>query len=318
MRIVSLLPSATETLFALGFRDEIVGVSHECDFPPEALTKTRVVTSRIPKDASPREIDRIVREHVERGESIYAVDKDLMEELKPDLVVTQDLCHVCAATPEELGAVLAQISIQPEVLSLDPLDLGDVWRDILWIGEATDRRQRAQEFVEKIGVRLAQIEVDAASFRRQPKAVVLEWLDPFYVGGHWVPEMVEAAGGVDVLGRPKKPSRRVSMQEIIAAAPEVLFVAPCGYDADKGRSEYLRMNWPNEWQAVPAVRDGLVFALDANAYVSRPAGRLVTGIEAMAKCMHPAMLVREKAEAGIRQVLEPRVAVRGAATGSDH
>ena len=317
MRIVSLLPSATETLFALGFRDEIVGVSHECDFPPEALTKTRVVTSRIPKDATPAEIDRIVREHVERGESIYAVDKDLMEQLKPDLVVTQDLCHVCAATPEELGAVLAQISVQPEVLSLDPLDLGDVWRDILWVGEATGRRERAQEFVENIGARLAQIEVDAATFRRQPKAVVLEWLDPFYVGGHWVPEMVEAAGGVDVLGKAKKPSRRATRDEIIAAAPEVLFIAPCGYDAEKGRNEYLNMNWPREWQRVPAVRDGQVFALDANAYVSRPAGRLVTGIEAMAKCMHPGMKVREKAEAAIRRVLEARPVARGAAMGNE-
>src|SRR3974377_1217556 len=151
MRIVSLLPSATETLFALGFRDEIVGVSHECDFPPEALTKTRVVTSRIPKDATPAEIDRIVREHVERGESIYAVDKDLLEELKPDLILTQDLCHVCAATPQELGAVLAQISVQPEVLSLDPLDLGDVWRDILWVGGATGRGESAPAFGEPIG-----------------------------------------------------------------------------------------------------------------------------------------------------------------------
>jgi len=312
MRIVSLLPSATETLFALGFHDEIVGVSHECDFPPEALTKTRVVTSRIPKDISPAEIDRIVREHVERGESIYAVDKDLLEELKPDLIVTQDLCHVCAAAPEELGAVLAQISIRPQVLSLDPLDLGDVWRDILWVGEVTGRRERAQEFVEEIGARLAQIEVDAASFRKQPKAVVLEWLDPIYVGGHWVPEMVTAAGGVDVIGKAKKPSRRVTMEEMIASAPEVLFIAPCGYDAEKARKEYLSVTWPQEWQMVPAVRDGRVFALDANAYVSRPAGRLVTGIEAMAKCMHPKMHVREKAEAAILRILEPSEVARGA------
>ena len=318
MRIVSLLPSATETLFALGLHDEIVGVSHECDYPAEALTKRRVVTSRIPKDISPAEIDRIVREHVERGESIYAVDKDLLEELKPDLIVTQDLCHVCAATPEELGAVLAQISVQPEVLSLDPLDLGDVWRDILWVGEATGRRDRAQEFVENIGAHLAQIEVDAASFRSQPKAVVLEWLDPFYVGGHWVPEMVTAAGGVEVLGKAKKPSRRVTMQEMIAAAPEVLLIAPCGYDAEKARKEYLSMTWPREWQMVPAVRDGRVFALDANAYVSRPAGRLVTGIEAMAKCMHPEMQVRGKAEAAILRVVEPSAMVRGAVVGSEN
>ena len=312
MRIVSLLPSATETLFALGFHDEIVGVSHECDFPSEALTKTRVVSSRIPTDISPAEIDRIVRQHVERGESIYAVDKDLLEELKPDLIVTQDLCHVCAATPEELGAVLAQISIEPQVLSLDPLDLGDVWRDILWVGEVTGRRERAQEFVEHIGAHLAQIEIDAGSFREQPKAAVLEWLDPFYVGGHWVPEMVTAAGGVDVIGKAKKPSRRVTMEDIIAAAPEVLFVAPCGYDAEKARKGYLSMTWPREWQTVPAVRDGRVFALDANAYVSRPAGRLVTGIEAMAKCMHPEMHVREKAGAAIQRILEPNAMARGA------
>jgi iron complex transport system substrate-binding protein len=318
MRIVSLLPSATETLFALGFHDEIVGVSHECDYPAEALTKTRVVTSRIPNDAPPAEIDRIVREHVERGESIYAVDKDLLEELQPDLIVTQDLCHVCAATPQELGAVLAQISVQPEVLSLDPLDLGDVWRDILWVGEETGRRERAQELVARIGERLAQIEVDAAYASGQSKVAVLEWLDPFYVGGHWVPEMVAAAGGVDVLGKAKQPSRRVTMRDIIAAAPEVLFIAPCGYNAEKACTEYLSMTWPREWQAVPAVRDGQVFALDANAYVSRPAGRLVTGIEAMAKCLHPAMKAREKAEAAIRRVLRGNPAARGAAVGSEN
>jgi len=132
------------------------------------------------------------------------------------------------------------------------------------------------------------------------------------VGGHWVPEMVTAAGGVDVIGKAKKPSRRVTMEEIIASAPEVLFIAPCGYDAEKARKEYLSMTWPREWQEVPAVRDGRVFALDANAYVSRPAGRLVTGIEAMAKCMHPKMHVREKAEAAILRILEPTEVARGA------
>ena len=306
MRIVSLLPSATETLFALGFDDEIVGVSHECDFPAAAKTKTCVVRSRIPTDLPPAEIDRLVREHVERGESIYAVDRDLMEELKPDLVITQELCHVCAATPEELGAVLARISKQPEVLSLDPLDLGDVWRDILWIGEATGRRERAQEFVEEIGRKLAQVEIDAAYSGRRPRAAVLEWLDPFYVGGHWVPEMVSAAGGVDVLGKVKKASFRVKLEEVVEAAPEVLLIAPCGYDAEKTREEYLSMNFPESWQSIPAVRDGRVYAMNANDYVSRPAGRLVTGIEAMAKALHPQMAVRKKAEAAMICVGEAR------------
>jgi iron complex transport system substrate-binding protein len=315
MRIVSLLPSATETLFALGFDKEIVGVSHECDFPAEAKSKTCVVQSRLPKDASPEEIDRLVREHVERGESIYAVDRELLEELKPDLVITQDLCHVCAATPEELGAALAQMTNPPEVLSLDPLDLGDVWRDILWIGEATGRRERAQEFVQKIGKRLAEIEIDAAYSGKRPKAVVLEWLQPFYVGGHWVPEMVTAAGGMDALGKPKKPSHRVQLEDIVEAAPEVLFLAPCGYDAVKTRHEYLSIKFPPEWQRIPAVQEGRVFAMNANDYVSRPAGRLVTGIEAMAKALHPLVNVRPKAEAAMIQIGESRANPRSAAAG---
>lgn len=255
-----------------------------------------MVRSRLPKDASPSEIDRLVREHVERGESIYAVDRDILETLDPDLILTQDLCHVCAATPDELGAALANLSNELEVLSLDPRDLGDVWRDILWIGERTGRRERAQKLVEHIGERLAQIEEEAGPADPRPRVAVLEWLQPFYVGGHWVPEMVHQAGGTDVLGTAKKPSHRVSMEEIIAAAPEFLFIAPCGYNAEQARAEYLSVIFPEEWHQVPAVRDDRVFALDANSYVSRPAGRLVTGIEAMAKALHPSMTVRTKAE----------------------
>ena len=316
MRIVSLLPSATETLFALGFHDEILGVTHECDFPPAAKTKTCVVRSRLPKDVSPAETDRLVREHVERGESIYEVDRELLEQLNPALVITQDLCHVCAATPEELGAALAYMKKQPEVLSLDPLDLGDVWRDILWIGEATGRREQAQVFVEKIGRHLAQVEIDAAFFGPRPKAVVLEWLQPFYVGGHWVPEMVSKAGGVDLLGEAKKPSRRVTLEDVVAAAPEVLFLAPCGYDAYKTREEYLSMDFPESWSTIPAVRDGRVYALNANDYVSRPAGRLVTGIEAMAKALHPDVKVRPKAEEAIIRVAEHSRHTRKAGVGT--
>jgi iron complex transport system substrate-binding protein len=316
MRIVSLLPSATETLFALGLDEEIVGVSHECDFPEKAKTKTCVVRSRLPKDATPAETDRMVREHVERGESIYAVDREQLEELAPDLIITQDLCHVCAATPEELGAALAQISMPPEVLSLDPLDLMDVWRDILWIGLKTRRSERAQAFVEKIGERLAQIEADIADVEKPPRVVLLEWLDPFYVGGHWVPEMISRAGGIDVLGKAGTPSVRVTMDDVIAAAPDVLLIGCCGYDAEKARAEYLSMNFPDAWRSVPAVRDGRVFALDANGVVSRPAGRLVTGIEAMAKAMHPALKVRAKVAAALLPIGEHTRSGRSVGAGS--
>jgi len=316
MRIVSLLPSATETLFALGFDEEIVGVSHECDFPPQAKTKTCVVRSRLPSDATPAETDRLVRQHVERGESIYAVDRDLLEALAPDLIITQNLCHVCAATPDELAAALARISKRPEVLSLDPLDLGDVWRDILWIGEHTGRRDRAQSFVEKIGARLALLEEDLVDAEERPRVVLLEWLQPFYVGGHWVPEMIFRAGGMDVLGRAKTPSHRVTLEEIVAAVPEVLFIAPCGYNAEQARREYLSMNFPDTWKSIPAVRDGRVFALDANSYVSRPAGRLVTGIEAMAKALNPALQARAKAESALLPIAELARNSRSAGAGS--
>ena len=318
MRIVSLLPSATETLFALGFDEEIVGVSHECDYPAQAKTKACVVRSRLPKDATPAETDRLVREHVERGESIYAVDRDALEALAPDLIITQDLCHVCAATPDELGAALAQISRRPEVLNLDPLDLGDVWRDILWIGEKTGRRERAQAFVEKIGEQLARIEKEIASEEQRPRVVLLEWLNPFYAGGHWVPEMISRAGGQDLLGRAKTPSHRVTVEEVIAAAPEVLLIAPCGYNAEQARREYLSMKFPEMWKSIPAVRDGRVYALDANGVVSRPAGRLVTGIEAMAKALHPSVKVRPKAEASLLPIGSAKPMSRAASAGSNN
>jgi len=315
MRIVSLLPSATEVLFALGLDEEIVGVSHECDFPIRAKTKRAVVSSRIPSDAPPEEKDRLVREYVERGESIYAVSREALEELKPDVVFTQDLCHVCAATPEELAGALATMSYKPEIISLDPHDLGDVWRDILWIGEVTGRRERAQRMVEHIGERLGRLHSQIGESRPRPRAIVLEWLQPFYVGGHWVPEMVEQARGIDVLGEGKKPSRRVSMDEIIAAAPEMIFIAPCGYNEVQARDEYMSLTFPEPWLSIPAVRDGKIFALDANGHVSRPAGRLVTGIESMAKAMHPSIEVPVKAMAGMLAVPVTNGKSRSASAG---
>ena len=220
MRIVSLLPSATEILFALGFDQEIVGVSHECDFPPSVRTKPVVIHSRIPKDAAPAEIDRLVRDYVSHGESLYAVDAQALEELAPDLIVTQDLCHVCAASPEDLATALTRFAQSPEVLCLNPQDLGDVWRDILWVGEETRRGRAAEAVIKQIGARLGQIERLVATVSERPRVAFLEWLQPFYVGGHWVPEMIERAGGVDVFGSARKPSFRVNLQDIVEASPK--------------------------------------------------------------------------------------------------
>src|SRR5690348_8339619 len=180
MRIVSLLPSATEILFALGLDREVVGVSHECDFPAQARAKPAVIHSRIPRNAKPIEIDRIVREYVSRGESLYGVDADVLESLQPDLIVTQDLCHVCAASPDDLATALSRFDRPPEVLCLNPQDLGDVWRDILWVGEAVCRGAQAERLVDEIGQRQGALEQQLDSSARRPRVVFLEWLEPTY------------------------------------------------------------------------------------------------------------------------------------------
>jgi iron complex transport system substrate-binding protein len=296
MRIVSLLPSATEILFALGLGSEVVGVSHECDFPPQARTKRVVIHSRLPHDATPAEIDRLVREYVGRGESLYSVDAEALAELEPDLIVTQDLCQVCAASPDDLATTLARFPVPPEVLCLNPQDLGDVWRDILWVGEDTRRGHEAEALLEKIGARLGQLECQLDGIEHRPRVAILEWLQPFYVAGHWVPEMIEVAGGKDALGKKRTPSFRVSAHDVIEAAPEILLIAQCGYSAKQARDEYKAMTFPEEWNAIPAVRNSRVYAMDASGYFSRPGPRLISGIEALAKILHPEVVVSSEAE----------------------
>jgi iron complex transport system substrate-binding protein len=296
MRVVSLLPSATEILFALGFDKEIVGVSHECDYPPRARTKRVVIHSRLPHDAPPAEIDRLVRDYVSRGESLYSVDADALAELAPDLIITQDLCQVCAASPDDLATTLARFPEPPEVLCLNPQDLGDVWRDILWVGEATCRGHEAETVLKKIGTRLGELECQLDGVEHRPRVAILEWLEPFYVAGHWVPEMIEIAGGRDVLGRKRTPSFRISAEDVIDAAPEILLIAQCGYDAKQARDEYNAMTFPEEWSAIPAVRNSRVYAMDASGYFSRPGPRLIAGIEALARILHPEVMVSPEAE----------------------
>jgi iron complex transport system substrate-binding protein len=313
MRIVSLLPSATEILFALGLDREVVGVSHECDFPPQACTKPVVIHSRLPHGASPAEIDRLVREYVSRGESLYAVDAEKLEELHPDLIITQDLCHVCAASPDDLATALTRFDRRPEVLCLNPQDLGDVWRDILLVGEATCRGTQAEQLVDEIGQRQGALEQQLGSSARRPRVAFLEWLEPIYVGGHWVPEMIERAGAEDVLGSVGKPSFRIPLQEVVEAEPEILLIAPCGYSARQARAEYEALDLPGQWNAIPAVRNDRVYALDANSYFSRPGPRLVTGMEILAKVIQPSVTVSAEAESAIRQIPSDR-AIRRAAS----
>jgi len=287
MRIVSLLPSATEVLFALGLEREVVGVSHECDFPAGARSKTVVMSSRVPHGARPQEIDAFVRQQVARGQSLYTVDSEALEQLAPDLIVTQDLCHVCAASPDDLATALSRFENRPEVLCLNPQDLGDVWRDVLWIGEETCRGPQAEALVKKIGEDLGQIAHALHGITERPRVACLEWLGPLYVGGHWVPEMIHRAGGEDIFGSAGTPSFRISMEDVVVRAPDILLIAPCGYSAEQARNEYSGLALPPEWSSIPAVRNNRVYAIEANSYVSRPGPRLVTGIAALTKLFHP-------------------------------
>lgn len=315
MRIVSLLPSATEILFALGRGSEVVGVSHECDFPPDARGRRVVIHSRIPRDASPAEIDSLVREYVGRGESLYAVDTHALQQLQPDLIITQDLCHVCAASPGDLATALARLATRPRVLTLNPQDLGDVWRDILSVGEATGCEHKAEELVEQVGASLGAVQKRVSGRRdiERPRVAFLEWLQPFYAGGHWVPEMIHLAGGQDIFGKVRTPSFRITMEDLVEARPEMILIAPCGYGAQQAREEYAAISLPPEWLDIPAVHADQVYACEANSYFSRPGPRLIGGIEALANLFDESAQAA-KQEPAISRMLQyrPTAATRSA------
>ena len=285
MKICSLLPSATEILFALGLGDQVAGVSHECDFPAEARSRPVLIKSRITHTESAAAIDRQVREFLARGESLYSVDFELLRAIEPDLIVTQDLCHVCAATPDDLSAALAQLKRPPRVLTLNPHSLADVCADICAVGEAAERVVEAKGLIAEFEKAVADVERSVAALDR-PRVLCLEWLDPPYVAGHWVPEMVERAGGTDVLGKAGKPSFRVDWETVIKARPEVIVIMPCGYSLASARDEFHNLPLPRGWNDSPAVKDGRIFIVEASGYFSRPGPRLAAGLALLANAIH--------------------------------
>lgn len=291
MRIASLLPSATEVLYALGLGDSVVGITHECDFPPEARKKPPLIRPRVDPSAAPAELDRQVRELMSRGESIYAVDDALLRSLAPDLIITQDLCHVCAASPDDLGTTLARMPSPPDVLSLHPQTLAGVWDQIREIGRATRRTAEADRLATDLAQRVAKIEALAANAAPRPRVACLEWLDPIYIGGHWVPEMVACAGGADLFGKPGTLSFRVTVQQVVDAQPEMIVVMQCGYGVERNREEYRRAKFPPGWSELPAVRSKRVFAVDANSHFSRSGPRLAEGVALLAHLFHPELAI---------------------------
>jgi iron complex transport system substrate-binding protein len=281
VRIVSLLPSATEILFAVGAGDSVVGVTFECDFPPEARSRRVVANTTLPEGLSPRQIDAEVRARVDAGEDIYRLDAGALADLAPEIVITQDLCAVCAVDVANVEAALDHLGCRARVVTLDPMTLDGVWDSILEVGEVTGRTDEADELVERLRRRLAALTAAVAG-RPRPRMAVLEWADPPYSSGHWVPDMVTAAGATPVLGAAGERSRRINWPDVTAAAPDLVVVAPCGYrlaDAAGMAADLV---------AAAVLPPGTpVWAVDANAVFVRPGPRLVDGIEALAALAHP-------------------------------
>jgi iron complex transport system substrate-binding protein len=287
MRIVSFLPSATELAFALGLGDDVVGVSHECDYPPEAKTRPAVVHCAIPLDnLAPADIDSAVSTQLRVGGSIYTVDTDLLKALKPDLLLVQDLCEVCAPSGNETERALAALDGNAKVLTLAPRSLREIDDNLRQLGEVTGRAAVAETLIKAHQARLTHL---AEELRGAPRRRVffVEWIDPIFCGGHWVPEMIELAGGFDALGRKGGDSVRVARQDILQWAPEIIVISPCGAHLDIAAEQAATFVRDPFWSTLPAVQSGDVFAVDASSYFARPGPRVFDGIEVLAHVFHP-------------------------------
>ncbi|MFB3739179.1 MAG: cobalamin-binding protein [Candidatus Velamenicoccus archaeovorus] len=289
MRIVSLLPSATEIVYALGLGDQLEAVTDECDHPPEAQGKPVVSRSALPqgRPLSSREIDQAVRDRMDAKEPLYHLDTALIERIHPDVILTQDLCRVCAVPSGQVHAALERIgATDAQVLSLDPHSLGQVLETIVAVGRLLGVEERAGELVASMQARIDTVRAKAV---RLPSIRVfcLEWLDPPFAAGHWVPDMVELVGGVNLLNGTEQPSREVTWREIRDANPEVVVFMPCGYYLEEAEDEAAQLTTNAEFAETPAAREGAVFAVDATSYFSRPGPRIVDGLEIMAWAVHP-------------------------------
>jgi iron complex transport system substrate-binding protein len=281
MRIVSLVPSATEMLFALGLGPELVGVTHECDYPAEAQELPRVTRDLLPAGLSAAEIDAAVKERTLAGESIYELDAEALHDLEPDLIVTQALCSVCAVSYDDVRAIAEEIATHPQVISLDPHTVGEILGDARTLAQATDRGDAAVELVRDAAARIDRVRLAVRGARR-PRVVALEWLDPPFAAGHWTPQLIDFAGGDDVLGFAGENSEQRTWEEIAGAQPDVVIVMPCGYDAEIAHREAEMHR-----DQLATLGAGEVVAVDASSYFSRPGPRIVDGLELLAHILHP-------------------------------
>jgi len=287
VRIVSLLPSTTEIVCELGLGDDLVGVTHECDFPPFVKSLPRVTRTLIPHDASSREIDALVRERLKTQRALYTLDRPVLERLWPDLIVTQALCDVCAVAEAEVTAAACSLPGRPKVINLEPMCLSEVFESIGQVAHAAGVADRAPRTIASLHGRVERVAQRTASVSHRPRVVLLEWIDPPFCSGHWSPELVRLAGGIEMIGREGQPSRTTAWAEVVRADPEVLVIACCGFDTKRTRRDLsILSGYPGFWE-LSCVRSGRVYLMDGNAYFSRPGPRLVDSLEILAHALHP-------------------------------
>jgi iron complex transport system substrate-binding protein len=285
MRVVSLLPSATEILFAIGAGDQVVGVTHECDYPPPARSLPQLTASSLPGASTSSEIDRHVRKSLHEGSSLYHLDSDLLAKLAPDLIITQELCKVCAVSYEIVDDAAKRLASDPRIISLEPSSLEDVYSNIQTVAQLVGAQDGAGRLLRDLQTREAALR-QKYEHHAHPRTLVLEWTDPPMSGGHWTPGLVEIAGGMPVLSNPGENSTVLDWNEIVNEAPDVVIVAPCGYDLEKTRAALAELEERAEFTELRAQREGRVHAVDGNAYVNRPGPRLIDTAEIFAGCIH--------------------------------
>lgn len=290
MKIVSLLPSATEIICALGLREHLVGVSHACDYPEDVVGLPIVTKSVIPHDASSIKIDQLVRSRLETTTALYSLNVELLEELQADIIVTQALCEVCAVAEVEITATICQLSNTPKLVNLEPMCLQDVFNTLLLLGEATNQETIAADVVNRLTVRVEKVRtLTEVHIKNQeyPKVAFLEWIDPPFNAGHWTPELIEMAGGADCLGNKHQPSATTLWEDILESQPDVMFVACCGFSMSRAIEDLPILQSNDGWDDLPCVKNNRVYFSDGNSYFNRPGPRLVDSLEIMANALHP-------------------------------
>jgi iron complex transport system substrate-binding protein len=287
-RIVSLLPAATEIAAALGLLDEVVGVSHECDFPGEANERPRVTHCPVHNGGlMSRDVDAWVRRALRENGTIYTIDEPLLRELRPDVILTQKLCDVCAVGYGTVAKLAQTLPGSPQVVNLEPSSLSDIFDDIRSVAEVCDVPERAHKVVARLSGRVEAVRRRANRIANRPRCFLMEWVDPPFCSGHWAPELVEIAGGYDPLGRKHQPSVQIDWQQVLDARPEIVVLALCGYDISRARRDFELLQRFPDFDSLPAARHGETYLVDASAFFARPGPRIVESLELLAGILHP-------------------------------